>query len=210
MTKRLSSIFFLILLLSITSAAQSTTIPSPKSVLGFTPGDDRTVAGWSQITDYFERLDRASDRVLVQTLGQSTLKRPLIVAFISARENILALPKYKEIQQQLADPRKVTSDIQRDQLLANGKVFITAEPGGTPDGFRLDVDGNLWCGWGMGNEKQDGVKVFDPTAKPIGFIALPERCANVCFGGVKRNRLFMAASHSLYSLYVNTQGAPGG
>ena len=100
------------------------TVPSPRSVLGFTPGEDRTVAGWSQITDYFERLDRASDRVLVQTLGQSTLKRPLIVAFISARENILALQKYKEIQQQLADPRKVTSDLQRDRLLADGKVVV--------------------------------------------------------------------------------------
>src|SRR5262245_15309397 len=94
--------------------------------------------------------------------------------------------------------------------LANSRPFITAEPGGTPDGFRLDVDGNLWCGWGMGNEKQDGVKIFDATGKPIGFIGLPERCANVCFGGVKRNQLFMAASHSLYSLYVNAQGAPGG
>src|SRR5215217_7617034 len=99
-------------------------IPSPKSVLGFTPGDDRTIAGWSQITDYFERLDRTSDRVLVQTLGQSTLKRPLIVAFISARENILALPKYKEIQQRLADPRTITQDIQHDRLLANGKVVV--------------------------------------------------------------------------------------
>jgi len=106
------------------SAPQSPGIPSPKSVLGFTPGDDRTIAGWSQITDYFERLDRASDRVLVQTLGQSTLKRPLIVAFISARENILALPKYKDIQQQLADPRKVTEDIQRDRLFANGKTVV--------------------------------------------------------------------------------------
>ena len=124
MTKRLSSIFFLILFLSISSVAQSTTVPSPKSVLGFTPGDERTVAGWSQITDYFERLDRASDRVLVQTLGQSTLKRPLIVAFISARENILALPKYKEIQQQLADPRKITQNLQHDRLLANGKVVV--------------------------------------------------------------------------------------
>jgi Zinc carboxypeptidase len=106
------------------SAPQSATIPSPKSVLGFTPGDDRTIAGWSQITDYFERLDRASDRVLVQTLGQSTLKRPMIVAFISARENILALPKYKEIQQQLADPRKVTGDLQRDRLFTNGKTVV--------------------------------------------------------------------------------------
>ena len=94
--------------------------------------------------------------------------------------------------------------------LANKRAFINAEPGGTPDGFRVDVDGNLWCGWGMGNAQQDGVKIFDPTGKPIGFIALPERCANVCFGGVKRNRLFMAASHSVYSLYVNTQGVKGG
>lgn len=94
--------------------------------------------------------------------------------------------------------------------LANKRPFINAEPGGTPDGFRVDVDGNIWCGWGMGYAEQDGVKVFDPTGKPIGFIALPERCANVCFGGVKRNRLFMAASHSVYSLYVNTQGVKGG
>jgi gluconolactonase len=94
--------------------------------------------------------------------------------------------------------------------LANKRPFVQAEPGGTPDGFRVDVDGNLWCGWGMGNAQQDGVKVFDPTGKPIGFIQLPERCANVCFGGVKRNRLFMAASHSVYSLYVNTQGVKGG
>ena len=94
--------------------------------------------------------------------------------------------------------------------LANGRTFITAEPGGTPDGFRLDVDGNLWCGWGMGDPKLDGVMVFAPDGAPIGRIALPERCANVCFGGLKRNRLFMAASQSIYALYVNTQGALGG
>ena len=104
--------------------SQSTAIPSPKSVLGFTPGDDRTIADWSQITGYFTRLDRASDRVSVMTLGQSTLKRPLVVAFISARENILALEKYKDIQQQLADPRKVTERLQRDRLLANGKTVV--------------------------------------------------------------------------------------
>jgi gluconolactonase len=55
----------------------------------------------------------------------------------------------------------------------------------------------------------DGVKVFNPAGQPIGFIALPERAANVCFGGRKRNRLFMAASHSLYALYVNAQGTLG-
>ena len=105
--------------------ARTAAIPSPKSVLGFTPGDDRTIADWSQITNYFARLDRASDRVMVQTLGQSTLKRPLIVAFISARENILALQKYKDIQRQLADPRLVTQKLQRDRLIADGKVVVT-------------------------------------------------------------------------------------
>ena len=94
--------------------------------------------------------------------------------------------------------------------LANGRAFITGEPGGTPDGFRCDVDGNLWCGWGMGTTSRTASRCSIRTASAIGFIALPERSANVCFGGVKRNRLFMAASHSLYSLYVNTQGAPGG
>jgi len=107
------------------SFAQPAAIPSPKSVLGFTPGDDRTIADWSQITGYFEKLDRASDRVLVQNLGQSTLKRPLIVAFISARENILALPKYKEIQQLLADPRKISGHMPLERLFADGKVVVT-------------------------------------------------------------------------------------
>ncbi|HEX5998413.1 MAG TPA: SMP-30/gluconolactonase/LRE family protein [Hyphomicrobiaceae bacterium] len=94
--------------------------------------------------------------------------------------------------------------------LANKRVLIDAGPGGTPDGMRCDVDGNLWCGWGMGTPELDGVLVFNPDGKPIGRIALPERCANVCFGGLKRNRLFMAAAQSVYALYVNTQGASGG
>ena len=80
----------------------------------------------------------------------------------------------------------------------------------TPDGFRVDIDGNLWCGWGMGSAGLDGVHVFNPHGKLIGRVDLPERCANLCFGGVHRNRLFMAASTSIYSLYVNTQGVAYG
>src|SRR5262245_25526639 len=97
----LSAILYLTAAVASVSAqngARAGVVSSPKAVLGFSPGDDRTIADWKQITDYFSRLDRASDRVLVQTLGQSTLKRPLIVAYISARENILALQKYKDIQ----------------------------------------------------------------------------------------------------------------
>jgi gluconolactonase len=97
----------------------------------------------------------------------------------------------------------------KGEMLGASKVFLDAGVG-TPDGFRVDVEGNLWCGWGMGDAELDGVRIFNPAAEPIGHIALPERCANLCFGGRWRNRLFMAASHGLYALYVNTQGAVGG
>lgn len=108
-------------------------------------------------------------------------------------------------------PRRIrVFDLSDDgRQLLNDRVFVQCEEGNAPDGFRCDVDGNLWAGWGTG-EGRDGVRVFAPDATPIGHIALPERCANLCFGGVARNRLFMAASQSLYALYVNTQGAPGG
>ena len=110
-----------------------------------------------------------------------------------------------------SEPRRILRyDVSGDgATLSNGRVLIDAGPNGTPDGMRCDIDGNLWCGWGMTPEL-DGVRVFASDGTPIGHIALPERCANVCFGGRHRNRLFMAASHSLYALYVNTQGAPGG
>jgi Zinc carboxypeptidase len=106
-------------------AASTASVPSPKSVLGFTPGDDRTIADWGQITDYFTRLDKASDRLRVQRIGESTLKRPIIIAFISAPENILALDKYKRIQRKLADPRTITTEQDRDRLIHDGKVVIT-------------------------------------------------------------------------------------
>lgn len=90
--------------------------------------------------------------------------------------------------------------------VANGRTLIEADAEGTPDGLRVDVDGNLWVGWGMGEDGLDGVSVFNPNGQLIGRIDLPERCANLCFGGRHRNRLFMCGSTSVYSLYVNTQG----
>jgi gluconolactonase len=92
--------------------------------------------------------------------------------------------------------------------LANGRVFFDATPG-YADGIRCDSEGNVWAGF-SGGEGQDGVAVFAPDGKLIGRILLPERCANLCFGGLKRNRLFMAASQSVYSLYVEAQGTVGG
>jgi gluconolactonase len=90
--------------------------------------------------------------------------------------------------------------------LGASRVLIDAGPG-TPDGFRCDTDGNIWAGWGMGEPQLDGVMIFDPEGQPIGRIALPERCANLCFGGRQGNRLFMACGHGLYALYVNARGA---
>jgi gluconolactonase len=91
---------------------------------------------------------------------------------------------------------------------ANRREIFDAEPGGTDD-ILFDVHGNLWCGF-SGGEIEGWVVVFEPDGKMIGRILLPERCANVCFGGRKRNRLFMAASQSIYAVYVETQGAVGG
>jgi hypothetical protein len=128
---RIFHIAILFIALSLTAQAQrkrsnevSGTVPSPRSVFGFNPGDDRTVVEWKQITDYFARLDQASDRVSVQTFGQSTLGRPLIAAFISAPENIRNLEKYKAVQARLADPRKVGSEAERDQLIKDGKAVV--------------------------------------------------------------------------------------
>ncbi len=77
---------------------------------------------------------------------------------------------------------------------------------GAADGIRADIDGNIWAG-ANGGPGYDGVHVLTPAGQLIGAILLPEICANICFGGAKRNRLFMAASQSLYSVYVGTRGA---
>lgn len=103
-------------------------------------------------------------------------------------------------------------DVGADGKLTGKRVAVDAQGPGAFDGFAVDVDGNLWCGLGSngaaGVDPQglDGVRVFSPKGRPLAHIHLPERCANVCFGGRHRNRLFMAASHSIYALYVNTQG----
>jgi gluconolactonase len=89
----------------------------------------------------------------------------------------------------------------------NGRVFFGGA--GWADGIRCDTHGNVWAAL-SGGEGEDGVGVFAPDGTLIGRILLPERCANLCFGGLKRNRLFMAASQSVYALYVETQGAIGG
>ena len=105
-------------------------------------------------------------------------------------------------------------DVGSDNRLSNQKLFSDFMIDGVkcgPDGVRCDVDGNLWCSSNAGRAVgYSGVTVWTPEGKLIGRIRLPEICGNVCFGGPKRNRLFMAASQSLYAVYVNTQGAAPG
>ncbi|QRM29439.1 SMP-30/gluconolactonase/LRE family protein [Microvirga sp. VF16] len=102
-------------------------------------------------------------------------------------------------------------DVGTDNRLSNRRVFTDCMIDGVkcgPDGVRCDVDGNLWASSNAGRSVgYSGVIVWTPEGKLIGRIRLPEVCGNICFGGPKRNRLFMAASQSLYAVYVNTQGA---
>ncbi|MGK0169210.1 MAG: gluconolactonase [Gammaproteobacteria bacterium] len=95
-----------------------------------------------------------------------------------------------------------------DGKAVNGRLFFDASPG-FADGIRCDTQGNVWCGF-SGGPGHDGVAIFAPDGTLIGRIQLPERCANLCFGGPKRNRLFMTASQSVYALFVEAQGNPGG
>jgi gluconolactonase len=97
-------------------------------------------------------------------------------------------------------------DVVDGARMANGRVFVNMGAG-VADGIRCDADGNIWAGAGWGGEDYNGVHIFSPAGELIGKIHLPEICANICFGGAKRDRLFMAASTSLYALYVGTTGA---
>ncbi len=105
-------------------------------------------------------------------------------------------------------------DVVDDRSLANGREFASMElelegkkVAGFADGIRADVDGNIWASAGWVGDGYDGVHVFAPDGTRIGQIRLPEICSNVCFGGPKRNRLFMTASTSLYAVYVEAKGA---
>jgi gluconolactonase len=97
-------------------------------------------------------------------------------------------------------------DVNGDKL-ANGKVFAEDFKPGFTDGVRTDTAGNVWCSMGWADPKEDGVRCYAPDGQLIGKIHLPETCANLCFGGKKKNRLFMTASTSVYAVYVDDEGA---
>ena len=95
----------------------------------------------------------------------------------------------------------------KNQKVDGPREKVSIGGAGGSDGIRCDVDGNIWASAGWHGAGFDGVHVFAPNGDRIGMILLPEICSNLCFGGAKRNRLFMTGSQSLYSVYVETQGA---
>ncbi len=131
-------------------------------------------------------------------------------------------PDYKQVY--IADtgashyekaPRNImVYDVVDGTKVKNGRQFVSMEmdlngekKAGFADGIRADPDGNIWVGAGWVGDGYDGVQIFAPDGTRIGLIKLPEICANICFGGPKRNRLFMCASQSLYAVYVEAMGA---
>ena len=107
-------------------ARSASLVPAPEEVLGFRPGDDRKLASWNQVIDYFRKLDAASERVRFEELGKTTMGAPFVMATISAPENLARLAEYKKIQEQLADPRTlgVEADRKAAELTARGKTIV--------------------------------------------------------------------------------------
>jgi zinc carboxypeptidase len=136
MIKRLIPILLLVLIATTSgrpnfyrvASAQTSSIPAPADVLGFAPGEDRKLASWSQVIAYFEQLDRASNRVVFETLGETSMGKPFVMATISSPENLAKLDEYKQIQAQLADPRRLGPPATRDRkaaaLIARGKTIV--------------------------------------------------------------------------------------
>src|SRR5215813_3158192 len=128
MHTRILTLLFLLLVSFATSAIAQTKIPTPAEVLAFTPGEDRKLASWDQVIDYFKQLDQASDRVVFEELGKSTMGKPFVMATISSPGNLSRLTEFKKIQEQLADPRKLGAPGIRDkkaaELVARGKTIV--------------------------------------------------------------------------------------
>ncbi len=115
-------ICFLLTILSLSVAAQ---VPAPDAVLGFTPGDDRKLASWAQVVEYFQKLSSSSDRMNFEEIGKTTMGAPFVYATVSSPENLKILKKYREINDKLADPRIIkSSDAAAKKLIAEGKTIV--------------------------------------------------------------------------------------
>ena len=172
----------------------------PFGILGFYEGE----TAQPELPTNVYRVDGQTGAIQVMT---GDVNRPNGLAF-SPDERILYVSE-SGVTPRVIRAFDVTGEGAQTRL-SNDRAFYRCQDNQVPDGFRVDVDGNIWTSWASGSAEPDGVRVINPAGTAIGFIALPERCGNVAFGGRHRNRLFMAASHSLFSLYVNTQGVASG
>jgi gluconolactonase len=144
-------------------------------------------------------------------VDSKTSKMDIVTDELDQPNGICFSPDYKKVYIcDTGDPKDIQVFDLADGKARNKRRFISTEmngKSGLADGIRADIDGNIWAGMGWVGAGYDGVHVYTPQGERIGQILLPEICANLCFGGTKRNRLLMAASQSIYSLYVGTKGA---
>jgi len=177
-----------------------------------------TDPGYGALMDYEGHKGKLELKEAVYRLDVRTGKLDKVTDEIFKPNGLCFSPDYKRLY--VADtgashydeaPRNIKVwDVVEGRKLANGREFASMElegRAGFADGIRADIDGNIWASAGWVGEGYDGVHIFAPDGDRIGLILLPEICSNVCFGGPKRNRLFMTASQSLYAVYVETRGA---
>lgn len=175
-----------------------------------------TDPGYGSMGNYEGNKGELHWKEAVYRIDARTTKLEMVTDAVAKPNGLCFSPDYKKLY--LADtgtPGNITQwDVIDGRKLNNRREFVAMKQqmkdgsfGGGADGIRADVDGNIWAGAGWAGEGYDGVHIFAADGQRIGQILLPEICSNICFGGPKRNRLFMTASRSLYSVYVNTQGA---
>jgi gluconolactonase len=178
-----------------------------------------TDPGYGSLMDYEGNKGKLEIKEAVYRIDGKTGKLEKMTDEIYKPNGLCFSPDYKKLY--IADtgashyedaPRNIKVwDVIEATRLAGGREFASMEMDGLvagfADGIRADIDGNIWASAGWVGEHYDGVHVFAPDGVRIGRIWLPEVCGNVCFGGTRRNRLFMTASQSLYAVYVETRGA---
>jgi gluconolactonase len=173
-----------------------------------------TDPGYGSMGNYEGHKGALQIKEAIYRIDPQTAKMELVLDDLSKPNGLCFSPDYTKLY--VADtgdgPTKGVQvyDVVDSRRVKGSRRFCTMElngKSGGADGIRADTDGNIWAAAGWGGEGFDGVHVFAPDGQRIGQIRLPEICANLCFGGPKRNRLFMLASQSLYAVYVEAQGA---
>lgn len=175
-----------------------------------------TDPGYGSMMNYEGNKGTLEIKEAVYRIDPKSGKIDLVTDELAKPNGICFSPDYKKLY--VADTGGSAAvwswDVVDSVKLRGAKAFASMkmslkgrEVAGNADGIRTDVDGNLWSSAGWVGDGYDGVHIFTPEGQRIGQILLPEICSNLCFGGPKRNRLFMTASQSLYSVYVETQGS---